>query len=113
MKNLFKELPTELAEELVTVLAENAFVRVERIVSTGQSSPDGYWYDQTEHEWVVLLRGAATLEFEDDASRVDLKPGDHVNIAARRKHRVESTSAEAPTVWLAVFYADDQHSRSV
>ena len=106
MTNLFADLPVQLDNELVTVLARNKSVRVERIVSTGQCSADGFWYDQDEHEWVVLLKGAARLQFEDEDTHVSMKPGDCVNIAAHRRHRVQWTSPDEPTVWLAVFYQD-------
>ena len=100
--NLLSNLPQKLPEELTTVLQDGTGVRIERIVSTGHRSPDGFWYDQTEHEWVMVLTGAAKLTFEDQV--VELLPGDSINIPARQKHRVEWTSPDEPTVWLAVFY---------
>jgi cupin 2 domain-containing protein len=106
MKNLLTNIPTSLAEELIEVLIENKDVRIERIVSTGHSSPGNFWYDQEEHEWVVVLKGEARLLFKDDIESVDLKPGDHINIPAHKKHRVEWTTPNEPTVWLAVFYKD-------
>lgn len=106
MKNLLTNVPTSLAEELIEVLIENKAVRIERIVSTGQRSPQNFWYDQEEHEWIVVLQGEARLLFEDDSQSVDLKPGDQINIPAHRKHRVEWTTLSEPTVWLAVFYKD-------
>ena len=106
MKNLLTNVPTSLAEELIEVLIENKAVRIERIVSTGQRSPQNFWYDQEEHEWIVVLQGEARLLFEDDCQSVDLKPGDQINIPAHRKHRVEWTTLSEPTVWLAVFYKD-------
>jgi cupin 2 domain-containing protein len=102
--NLFANLPTTLPEELTTVLAESKHVRIERIVSTGQASPAGFWYDQADEEWVVVLQGTATLRF-DDGEVLAMNPGDHVLIPAHRRHRVEQTSNLEPTVWLAVFYA--------
>ena len=105
MKNLFADLPTSLHEELVTILAENPNVRIERIVSTGHISPEGFWYDQDEHEWVVVLKGEASLTFENGES-AQMKPGDCFLIPAHRKHRVEWTTPDEPTVWLAVFYGD-------
>lgn len=102
-ENLF-DFPSELPEELTQTLVQAAGVRIERIVSTGQSSPAGFWYDQTEHEWVVVLSGSARLEFEDEIK--ELAPGDYVNIPAGVKHRVAATSKHEPTVWLAVFYSD-------
>ena len=102
--NLFADLPNRLPEELITVLAQNDHVRVERIVSTGHKSPESFWYDQNETEWVIVLKGEASLRFHgEDAPRV-LLPGDYVTIPANRRHRVESTSTLVPTVWLAVFF---------
>ena len=107
-KNLLNDLPSSLPDELVTVLAENLHVRIERIVSTGHSSPDDCWYDQDEHEWVVVLKGEGKLIFEDDAEPIHMKPGDHINIPAQRRHRIEWTTPNEPTVWLAVFYQGDE-----
>ncbi len=105
MSNLFANLADSLPEELVTILAQTQHVRIERIVSTGHASPDGFWYEQGEHEWVVLLKGEAKLAFEDGES-LPMQPGDHVLIPAFRRHRVEWTAPNEPTVWLAVFYRD-------
>lgn len=91
-------------EELTTVLAAGQGVRVERIVSTGQSSPPDFWYDQDRHEWVAVLAGSAVLRFEDETEGRRLMPGDWVLIPAHRRHRVEATAADRPTVWLAVFF---------
>jgi cupin 2 domain-containing protein len=91
-----------LPEELTTVLQAGDGVRIERIVSTGHRSPDGFWYDQDQHEWVVVLKGAAKLEFEDRT--VSMAPGDSILIPAHPPHRVLWTTAEEPTVWLAVFF---------
>ena len=104
--NLFADLPAELDDELVTVLAQNKSVRIERIVSTGHCSPAGFWYDQDEHEWVVVLKGEARLQFEDEDTPVTVKPGDCIHIATHRRHRVDWTTPNEPTVWLAVFYRD-------
>ena len=105
MSNLFDDLPATLPQELVTILSQNQHIRIERIVSTGHASPDGFWYDQVEHEWVVVLKGEARLAFEDGET-VRMKPGDHVLIPAHRRHRVEWTTPDEPTIWLAVFYRD-------
>jgi len=104
--NLFTDLPTTLPEELVDVLAENQHVRIERIVSTGYASPESFWYDQDKHEWVVVLKGEARLLFENSEESITMRPGDHVLIPAHRKHRVEWTTPDESTVWLAVFYRD-------
>jgi cupin 2 domain-containing protein len=100
--NLFEQIPAGASEELFTELLSADGVRVERIVSFGQSSPDGFWYDQPVHEWVLLIEGAARLRFEDRL--LDLTPGDFVNIPAGCRHRVEWTDPKNRTVWLAVFY---------
>jgi cupin 2 domain-containing protein len=100
--NLLSDLPKNLPEELTTVLQQGHGVRIERIVSTGHKSPEGFWYDQPENEWVMVLTGAARLQFEDRV--VEMKAGDSISIPAHQKHRVEWTSPDEPTVWLAVFY---------
>jgi cupin 2 domain-containing protein len=109
MKNLFADIPSKLPEELIEVLAENKHVRIERIVSSGHASPDGFWYDQNEAEWVIVLRGEAKLLFEGDEEPIHMRSGDFINIPAHRKHRVEWTAQDEPTVWLAVFYKSWTH----
>lgn len=104
LKNLFQALPSNPPDELLTTLLQAKNVRIERIMSHGHSSPDGFWYDQDEHEWVMVVRGSARLQFEEVV--VALNPGDFVNIPAHTKHRVEWTAPTEPTVWIAVFYAD-------
>ncbi len=102
MQNLFAGLPPAGAAEQFVQLLSRPGLRIERIVSTGQASPQGYWYDQPEGEWVLVLAGAASLAFEGEPAPRELKPGDFVDIAPHRRHRVESTAV--PTVWLAVHY---------
>lgn len=102
MSNLFHDIPRDVPEELVTLLAQGNGVRIERIVSTGHTSPPGFWYDQPEHEWVVVLRGAAKLDFADRT--VELRAGDHILIPAHQKHRVAWTTPDEATIWLAVFF---------
>ncbi|MDD4267388.1 MAG: cupin domain-containing protein [Pirellulales bacterium] len=102
--NLFANLPSHLPDELFTTLLETAEVRVERIISHGHASPAGFWYNQDQHEWVVVLKGEARLRFED--RQIELRPGDCVNIPARKKHRVEWTAPNEPTIWLAIHYGD-------
>ena len=102
--NLFDDLPPSLAEERFDVLVQAGPIRLERIVSTGQGTPPGQWYDQATHEWVVVLRGSAGLRFEGSDEVRELRPGDHVLIPAHRRHRVEWTDPGEPTVWLALHY---------
>ncbi len=105
--NLLDNLPSALADERFDVLLARPGLRIERIVSTGQGSPPGFWYQQAEGEWVLLLRGAAQLRFEDEAAARDLRPGDWLDIAPGRRHRVDSTAHGVATVWLAVYYPAD------
>ncbi len=102
--NLFSGLPQQLPDELITTLLDVGKVRIERIVSYGHKSPDSFWYDQDQHEWVVVLLGSAQLRFEDGT--IEMKPGDIVNIPAHKRHRVEWTTPDEPTVWLAVHYGE-------
>ena len=105
LANLFTAIPTVLPEELVDILVERSGVRIERIVSRGQSSPPGFWYEQAEHEWVLVLRGRARLGFDRGAPEVELGEGDHLYIPAGHRHRVAWTDPEAETIWVAVFFA--------
>lgn len=82
------------------ILVRAADVRIERIISHGHCSPADFWYDQSQHEWVIVLKGAARLQFEDGA--VEMKPGDFINIPANKKHRVAWTTLDEPTIWLGV-----------
>ena len=100
--NLFADLPAMSESEHNTDLLRARGVRIERIVSHGQASPPGFWYDQDWDEWVVLLAGAAALRFDGEAAPRSLVAGDHVNIPAHARHRVEWTDPHEPTVWLAV-----------
>ena len=104
--NLFTDLSRHLPDELFTTLLEAANVRIERLVSHGHASAPDFWYDQDQHEWVVVLKGAARLRFEDGT--VKIKPGDYINIPAHKRHRVEWTTPDEPTIWLAVHYGDKQ-----
>jgi len=104
--NLLAGLSPKGAEEEFTQLLRAPAVRIERIVSHGHASPPGFWYDQAQAEWVLLLQGAAILAFEREAEPVRLAPGDHVHIPAHALHRVEWTDPDRPTIWLAVHYPD-------
>lgn len=102
-QSLFHPLPERGAAEHFSELMHTPNVRIERIVSHGQSSPAEFWYDQDEGEWVMLLQGYAVLAFAD-GSEVELKAGDYLHLPAHCRHRVAMTAADQPTVWLAVFY---------
>jgi len=102
--NLFDALPERLPDELFETLADSAGVTIERIVSTGQATPPGEWFDQDRDEWVVLLKGEAVLTFEGEAEPRRLVPGAYLTIPAHARHRVDWTPPDEPTVWLAVHY---------
>ena len=106
MPNLFSDLPDDLSKEVTETLAQGKNLRIERIVSHGQASPGGFWYDQEQSEWVVVLKGEAKLLIEGDEGPVHLQAGDYLLIPAHQKHRVEWTKPGEPTIWLAVFYDD-------
>ena len=100
-KNIF-QLPTPLPNrELIEAIASTDNMAIERIISTGQTTPAGQWYDQERDEWVILLQGEAILSYEDN-SRIELVAGDYILILAHQKHRVEYTSVEPPCIWLAI-----------
>jgi len=103
--NLFRSVPETLPQELFETLAQGRNVRIERIVSQGHSSPPGFWYEQSEAEWVVVLQGAARLRLERESSDRSLLPGDYLLLESGCRHRVEWTSLDPPTIWLAVFFS--------
>ena len=102
--NLFAGIPEAIPREISDILLETPGFFLERIVSAGQATPEGEWYDQETHEWVVLLSGSAGLLFAgEDQARV-LRPGDYVLIPAHCRHRVAWTDPEEKTVWLALHF---------
>jgi cupin 2 domain-containing protein len=96
--------PSEFRRRTRRCAVDQARPALERIVSPGQASPPGFWYDQPEGEWVLVLAGAARLRFQDETEARVLGPGDCIDIAPHRRHRVEGTDPTVATVWLAVFY---------
>ncbi|HEV8016528.1 MAG TPA: cupin domain-containing protein [Stellaceae bacterium] len=103
--NLYVEMQAPLGAERFDEILAAPGLRIERIVSTGQATPPGEWLDQAQAEWVILLRGGATLRFADEDRPRALRPGDYLNIPAHCRHRVEATAAGEPTIWLALHYA--------
>ena len=112
MINLFDDLPYQAEEELLTELLARKGVRIERIVSTGQCTPEDKPYKQESDEWVLLLTGAAGLWIDGEGER-DLRPGDHVLISAHCSHRVTWTAKGEPTVWLAVHFSAEPVTRRI
>ncbi len=105
VSNLFANIPANLPEEFFQEILSRSDVkniRIERIVSRGHHSPEGFWYDQAWDEWVMVAAGRAGLEFEGVAGVIELGPGDHLLIAAHTRHRVAWTDAGCDTTWLAV-----------
>ncbi|MGA2033987.1 MAG: cupin domain-containing protein [Thermoguttaceae bacterium] len=103
-QNLFSDIPGELPEEFFTTLLSAKNLRIERIVSQGQASPPGFWYDQAESEWVVVLEGSADIQFEGDPEPARLRRGSCLSIPAHARHRVLWTDPSQRTIWLAIHY---------
>jgi len=103
LKNIFTDIPTDMKEEIFQTILSTDFIRIERIISKGQSSPENFWYDQNENEWVIVLQGKAIIKY-DDSSIITLKKGDFLLIPAHKKHRVEWTDPNDITIWLAIFF---------
>lgn len=104
--NIFELIPKSLDKELVETLIQQGDVKIERIVSTGQSSPEFGWYDQLFAEWVMVLSGEAIIAFEGGED-CHLVAGSYLNIPAHTKHKVKWTSPTVETVWLTVHYPAD------
>jgi cupin 2 domain-containing protein len=104
IRNIYSSIPVDIPKELIQDILTAGSFKIERIVSKGHSSPEGFWYDQDQNEWVLLLKGSAGLMFEGTDEIFELKPGDYVNIPAHLKHRVEWTEPNTETVWVAVMY---------
>ncbi len=103
MNNIFSSIPADIPMEICEDLLQNEHIRIERILSQGQSSPPDSWYDQDENEWGLVLKGSGIVVY-DDGSQVKLETGDYLNIPAHKKHRVSWTDPDRVTVWLAIFY---------
>ncbi|MCL4501740.1 MAG: cupin domain-containing protein [Deltaproteobacteria bacterium] len=108
VNNLFDRIPETVPEEIIEILLKAPSFHLERIISKGQATSPGQWYDQETHEWVVLLSGSAGLWFEGETQIRVLRPGDYLLIPAHLRHRVEWTDPEHITVWLALYFRDRQ-----
>jgi cupin 2 domain-containing protein len=89
LKNIFNRIPKDIPKEIFEEIVSSKSCRIQRIISEGQSTPDGQWYDQDQDEWVILLQGSAGLLFEGSDNLINLQPGDYLHIPANAKHRVE------------------------
>lgn len=103
-QNLYRKIPADTKEEIFEPLLQTRHFRLERIVSKGQATPPGEWYDQAMEEWVVLLKGSAGLLFEGRAEIKVMEPGDFLHIPSHQRHRVEWTDPKEETIWLALHY---------
>ena len=101
--NILDLIPSDLEGEVFETLLESGEVKIERIVSLGHTSPKSGWYDQDKDEWVLVLKGAATIEIED-RGKIDLVSGGYINIPAHCRHKVVWTDPKVKTIWLAIHY---------
>ena len=101
--NLLEEQPSARETEVSELLLRANGIRVERIVSVGQASPEGFWYDQGEAEWVMVVAGRARLTIAGESSDRHLDAGDAIYLPAGCRHRVAWTDPVQQTVWLALF----------
>ena len=106
--NILRPFEHSPEAEVVEILATDKKFLFERIVSHGHATPPGKWYDQPRDEWVVLLSGAARLRFEGDDDTVELGPGDAILIPAHLRHRVEWTTPDEESVWLALHFKGER-----
>ncbi len=104
LENIFSKISSFLQDEVSETLLKAEQFRLERIVSSGQATPRGGWFDQGTNEWVILLSGSAGLRFDDSEEVYAMHPGDYIHIPAHKRHRVEWTDPEQKTVWLALHY---------
>ena len=102
--NIFYKISDAFSDEIFQTLLETETIKIERILSSRQSTPPDRWYDQEHNEWVILLKGRARLLLEGDSNPIELHPGDYLNIPAHQRHRVEWTDPNQVTIWLAVHY---------
>jgi cupin 2 domain-containing protein len=101
-QNLFKNIPNSIPNEIFEKIISTPSIKIERIISNGQKSAPNFWYDQEQSEWILVLQGEARLQFEDKT--ISLASGDYINIEPHQKHRIDWTTAQEETIWLAIFY---------
>ncbi|MEK6888897.1 MAG: cupin domain-containing protein [Nanoarchaeota archaeon] len=101
--NIFSKEPSDKSKEIFETIIQSKNCKIERIISHGQETTKGKWYNQEENEFVIVLKGNAKILFENKET-IALKEGDYIDIPKNIKHRVEETSDKEGTIWLAVFY---------
>jgi cupin 2 domain-containing protein len=102
--NIFADIIPDQSKELFESIIETDGIKIERIVSSGQTTPAGDLYNQPKEEWVLVLSGSAIVSFVESGELFTLSAGDYLRIPARTKHRVEHTSTDETTLWLAIHY---------
>lgn len=102
IENIFFNLPDAGKREAFKVLFKSRNLKIERIVSKGQATPESTWFKEKTGEWVILLKGKARLVFKNNKETFILKPGDYIYIPANTSHRVAWTNLKQKTVWLAI-----------
>jgi cupin 2 domain-containing protein len=90
------------AEEVTETLLERSGLRIERIVSTGQATPEGQGTIRRATSGCSWSRATPRLRIEGEAHDRELGEGDFVFLPAHCRHRVAWTQREPPTVWLAI-----------
>ncbi|MCX6231227.1 MAG: cupin domain-containing protein [Bacteroidetes bacterium] len=103
LNNIFENIAAASENERIEVILNDENIVIERIISYGNPTPEGYWYNQDKNEWVLLLSGEAKLEFKDKKT-INLKAGDYLMINAHQEHRVVYTSKEPNCIWLAFHF---------
>ena len=101
--NLLKNIPLDKGEEVFETLLDKEFIKIERIISHGEVTPENKWYMQKDDEFVLILSGDAIIQYKD-GTKVELKPGDYLYIPALLEHRVAYTNKDESTIWLAIFF---------
>lgn len=108
MANLLVDLPDACQAEVCETLLEQGVLRLERIVSRGQSTPEGQWYDQDHDEWVLVIAGQALLQIAGEQVARRLETGDWVYLPAHCRHRVVWTPPDRETIWLALHWKENR-----
>lgn len=103
IENILADLPDSL-DEIFDTLLEKPGIKIERIISSGQATPEGEWYDQDRNEWVLLLSGSARLMIEGEEAPRKLAAGDYLLLPAGCRHRVDWTDPDLKSVWLAIHF---------
>ncbi len=108
ISNFFSHTHSVTSEEIFETLVSTRNVKIERIISKGQGTPDNEWLTQNLSEWVILLKGSAILSFEESKKTIKMNPGDYILIPANTKHRVEWTDPDNQSFWLAIHFDKEQ-----